>query len=96
VVEETASTGTVASILASAAAGLVLHEDAAARLSTVDLAASGDIVLVIGPEGGIADEELAAFMAAGAVPVLLGRSILRTSTAGVAALAVLSTRLGRW
>jgi 16S rRNA (uracil1498-N3)-methyltransferase len=86
----------VATLLHHAAAGLVLHEAATARLSTVDLPLAGDIVLVIGPEGGIADEELAAFDQAGAVEVLLGQTILRTSTAGPAALAVLSARLGRW
>jgi len=74
----------------------VLHEEATARLSTVDLPDAAEIVLVIGPEGGIAPEELAAFAGAGAVPVRLGDTVLRTSTAGVAALAVLSARLGRW
>ena len=73
----------------------VLHEEAAARLSTVDLPA-GDILVVVGPEGGIAPSELEAFVDAGAVPVRLGDTVLRTSTAGVAALAVLSARLGRW
>jgi 16S rRNA (uracil1498-N3)-methyltransferase len=73
----------------------VLHEGAGARLSTVDIPA-GDLLLVVGPEGGVAPEELAAFEATGAVPVRLGDSVLRTSTAGVAALAVLSARLGRW
>jgi 16S rRNA (uracil1498-N3)-methyltransferase len=53
-------------------------------------------VLVVGPEGGIAPEELAAFTGAGAVPVRLGENILRTSTAGAVALAVLCARLGRW
>jgi len=74
---------------------LVLHEEATVRLSTVELPA-GDILVVVGPEGGIAPEELEAFVAAGAVPVRLGDTVLRTSTAGVAALAVLSARLGRW
>jgi 16S rRNA (uracil1498-N3)-methyltransferase len=77
-------------------ASLVLHEDATARLSTVELPETDETVLVVGPEGGIAPEELAAFEAAGAVPVRLGAEVLRTSTAGVAALAVLSARLGRW
>jgi 16S rRNA (uracil1498-N3)-methyltransferase len=75
---------------------LVLHEEATARLSTVDLPATGDITLVVGPEGGISPEELAAFETNGARPVRLGPSVLRTSTAGVAAIAVLSARLGRW
>jgi len=75
---------------------LVLHGRAAARLSTVELPDAREIVLVVGPEGGVAPDELAAFTAAGAVPVRLGDTVLRTSTAGVAALAVLSARLGRW
>jgi 16S rRNA (uracil1498-N3)-methyltransferase len=74
----------------------VLHEEATARLSTVELPELPEIVLVVGPEGGVAPEELAAFTAAGAVPVRLGDTVLRTSTAGVAALSVLSGRLGRW
>jgi 16S rRNA (uracil1498-N3)-methyltransferase len=77
-------------------AHLVLHEEAVQPLSTVPLPAGDEVVLVVGPEGGIAPEELATFEKAGAVPVRLGGSVLRTSTAGVAALAVLSTRLGRW
>jgi 16S rRNA (uracil1498-N3)-methyltransferase len=53
-------------------------------------------VLVVGPEGGVAPDEIGAFVDAGAVPVRLGRSVLRTSTAGVAALSVVSARTGRW
>jgi 16S rRNA (uracil1498-N3)-methyltransferase len=91
-----APTPAVASRLSTAAAGFVLHEEATARLTEVELPGSGDIVLVIGPEGGISPKELAEFEAAGAVPVRLGSAVLRTSTAGVAALSVLSARLGRW
>jgi 16S rRNA (uracil1498-N3)-methyltransferase len=87
------STRTVAGRLGS---GLVLHESASTRLSTVDLPADGDLVLVVGPEGGLAPEEVAAFEQAGGRAVRLGNSVLRTSTAGMAALAVLSARLGRW
>jgi 16S rRNA (uracil1498-N3)-methyltransferase len=90
------STGAVASRLADAALALVLHESASAQLSTVELPVDGDIVLVIGPEGGIAPEELASFEAVGAQAVRMGPSVLRTSTAGPAALAVLSARVGRW
>jgi len=86
----------VAARVNGAAAALVLHEEAEERLSAVDLPRTGEIVLVVGPEGGIAPEELAALRTAGGVPVRLGAEVLRTSTAGVAALAVLSARLGRW
>ena len=55
----------------------------------------GEIVIVVGPEGGISDEELAAFAAVGAEPVRMGTSVLRTSTAGVAATAALLART-RW
>ncbi len=95
-VSPAAATPAVADRLASAAAGYVLHEDAVAPLSGVRLPPVGDIVLVVGPEGGITPDELAAFEAAGAQAVRLGPAVLRTSTAGVAALAVLSVRLGRW
>ncbi|GIF00193.1 16S rRNA (uracil(1498)-N(3))-methyltransferase [Paractinoplanes rishiriensis] len=90
------STRQVAARLAGAAAGFVLHEEATERLAAAALPASGEIVLVVGPEGGIDTRELAEFVAAGATAVRLGRDVLRTSTAGVAALAVLSARLSRW
>ncbi len=80
----------------AAAATFVLHEGASTPLTAVELPPAGDIVLVVGPEGGISDEELATFAAAGATAVRLGDSVLRTSTAGVAAICVLSARLGRW
>ena len=70
---------------------LVLHEEASQPLS--GLALTGDVVLVVGPEGGIGAEELAAL---GGAPVRLGPSVLRTSTAGAAAAAVVSATTGRW
>jgi 16S rRNA (uracil1498-N3)-methyltransferase len=90
------STRQVAARLGAAAAAFVLHEEATVPLATAALPAAGEIVLVIGPEGGITDAESEAFVAAGASAVRLGREVLRTSTAGVAGLAVLSARLGRW
>lgn len=78
------------------AATFVLHEEAATPLAAVTLPAGGDIMLIVGPEGGISDAELAAFVAAAAVPVRLGDTVLRTSTAGLAAACVLATRLRRW
>ena len=73
---------------------LVLHESAGVGLSEVEL--SGDVVLVVGPEGGLTPEELDAFRAVGAQVVRLGPTVLRTSTAGAAATAVVSSRTGRW
>lgn len=77
---------------------LVLEPTASVPLSGVALAPDDarDLVLVVGPEGGIAPEELVALADAGATAARLGTSVLRTSTAGPAALAVLNARLGRW
>jgi 16S rRNA (uracil1498-N3)-methyltransferase len=94
-VAELADTGHVAARL-RAGTGLVLHERASGPLTAVALPSTGEVVLVVGPEGGISDDELAAFTAAGARAVRLGEPVLRTSTAGVAALAALSPLLGRW
>jgi 16S rRNA (uracil1498-N3)-methyltransferase len=79
----------------SAALALVLHEDAQQPLARIELPAAGDVVLVVGPEGGVAPDELGAFVAAGAVAVRLGPHVLRSSSAGPAALAVLSAAV-RW
>jgi len=78
-----------------AALAVVLHEEATTPLTSVTLPAEGDVLVVVGPEGGIAPEELTALTAAGAVPARLGEHVLRSSTAGPAALAVLSAA-GRW
>jgi 16S rRNA (uracil1498-N3)-methyltransferase len=80
---------------ASTALVLILEPTAGTALSTVDLD-DRDVVLVVGPEGGVSREELDLFEAAGCLPVRLGDGILRTSTAGPAAIAVLNARLGRW
>jgi 16S rRNA (uracil1498-N3)-methyltransferase len=90
------STRQVGARVAGAGAAFVLHEEATERLTTAALPGGGDIVLVVGPEGGITADEVAAFTAAGARAVRLGETVLRTSTAGVAALAVLNARLDRW
>lgn len=98
-VAEAMSTKQVAALLAGADLAMVLHEDREApsgALATAGLPDSGSIVLVVGPEGGVSPEELAAFAAAGAHPYRLGPSVLRTSTAGTAATAVLLARTGRW
>ncbi|QCD55819.1 16S rRNA (uracil(1498)-N(3))-methyltransferase [Streptomyces hawaiiensis] len=95
-VAEAATTKQVAVLLAGAEFAAVLHESGDAPLATAELPSTGDIVLVVGPEGGVAPEELALFEEAGAKAYHLGRSVLRTSTAGTAAAAVLLARTGRW
>ena len=74
---------------------LVLDPTAPVRLSEIE-PDDRDLVLVVGPEGGISEEELRRLTEAGAERVLLGDTVLRTSTAGPAAIAVLSVALGRW
>lgn len=96
VVTAPAPTAAVAHRLGAAAAGLVLHESAVPPLASVALPDDGDVVLVVGPEGGISDRELETFTAAGGQPVRLGGTVLRTSTAGAVAAAVVSARTGRW
>jgi 16S rRNA (uracil1498-N3)-methyltransferase len=95
----------VASVVSAGGLVLVLHEDAAQSLATVPVpvpvpvAAEGgdsDLLVVVGPEGGITDAELVLLTGVGASVVRLGPQVLRSSSAGAAALAVLSTRLGRW
>nr|WP_277605974.1 16S rRNA (uracil(1498)-N(3))-methyltransferase [Glycomyces sp. L485] len=81
--------------LREAAQVLVLDAEAPTPLSAVNLAESGEIALVIGPEGSISPEELRALAEFGE-PIRLGETVLRTSTAGAAASAVLQARLGRW
>ena len=81
----------------------VLHESAEQKLSQLltALNAPGSstpdrIVLVVGPEGGISDAELDSLSAVGADPVLLGPTILRSSSAGAAGLVMVQNSLGRW
>jgi 16S rRNA (uracil1498-N3)-methyltransferase len=98
-VADAATTGQVAALLAGADFAAVLHSDfeyGSEPLATAELPAEGEIVLVVGPEGGVSPEELALFRGAGAKAYVLGRSVLRTSTAGTAAAALLLGRTGRW
>jgi 16S rRNA (uracil1498-N3)-methyltransferase len=95
-VAEMASTAEVAALVAEADLAVVLHEEASAPLAALDVPAAGTVVVVVGPEGGLSDDEVAAFVAAGAVSVRLGSEVLRTSTAGLAAAAALLSRTRRW
>lgn len=95
-VADAATTKQVARLLAEADFAAVLHEEGAQPLATAELPTTGRIVLVVGPEGGVSPDELAVFAEAGAKPYRLGRTVLRTSTAGTAATALLLGRTGRW
>jgi 16S rRNA (uracil1498-N3)-methyltransferase len=91
-----AGTEDVVSLLAGADLAVVVHEAATAALPDLDVPSSGSLVVVVGPEGGITEEEVAAFRTAGAHVVRMGEPVLRTSTAGVAAVAALLSRTPRW
>ncbi len=83
-----ASTSQVAALLAAAPAAYVLHESASVHVSTTRPPRT-EIVLVVGPEGGISPDEMTRFVAAGAHPILIADTVLRTVTAGAVAVAQL-------
>lgn len=75
---------------------LVLDPQAAEGLAEFQVVGDAPILVVVGPEGGLDEHEVSALVASGATPLRLGDTVLRTSSAGPAALAVLNVRLGRW
>lgn len=100
-----AGTAAVCERIAAADLALILHEDAHDALAVVarnwqaaQPAKPGqlDVVMIVGPEGGISPAEVDAFVAAGARMALLGHHVLRSSTAGPAAVVLLNQELGRW
>jgi 16S rRNA (uracil1498-N3)-methyltransferase len=98
-IADAATTKQVAALLAEADLAAVLHSDfehGSDPLAAAQLPAEGEIVLVVGPEGGVARDELALFEEAGAKAYTLGPTVMRTSTAGTAAAALLLGLTGRW
>jgi 16S rRNA (uracil1498-N3)-methyltransferase len=91
-----ASTAEVEGRTTSAGLAVVLHEDATARLRDLTIPPTGEVVLIVGPEGGVSPAELERLAAAGAIPARLGPSVLRTSTAGTVAAAVVLASTDRW
>lgn len=91
-----AEIATTAQVAALGPLVLVLDPAANATIATTDLEGVETITLVVGPEGGIDPREFAALVAGGARRVRLGPEVLRTSTAGPAAIAALSILLNRW
>lgn len=74
----------------------VLHESATVEFAALPLADAPEMILVVGPEGGLDESEVAALVEAGAVAVSLGPTVLRTSTAAAVALGAIGVLTGRW
>jgi 16S rRNA (uracil1498-N3)-methyltransferase len=91
-VSEPVTTRQLVELVASADLTLVLHEQADESIAKVDLPEAGTILIIIGPEGGISADELSELTRAGAQPVSISDGVLRTSTAGIVALAGLKLR----
>ena len=85
-----ADTTRVVERIRAAELALVLHESAEKTLARVNLPEAGEILLIVGPEGGISPDELERFQQAGAVPVRISDGVLRTSTAGAIAIGQLT------
>lgn len=95
-VAEPVATRELARLVPESSMTLVLHEAATESLGSVSLPAAGELVLVVGPEGGVSEDELAALTDAGARTVRLGPTVLRASTAGAVALGALGVLTDRW
>jgi len=95
-VEDLATVGDVVDRLEDAALAVVLHEEATAPLASVEVPSGGEVIVVVGPEGGLTDAEVTTLTRAGAHAVRLGPEVLRTSTAGVAAVSGMLVRSPRW
>ncbi len=95
-VADLAATDEVVELLREAALAVVLHEEANLALASLGVPDIGEVIVVVGPEGGLSNAELALFAGAGARSVRLGEEVLRTSTAGLAAISALLSRTPRW
>ena len=91
-----ATTENIVDEIAKSDLTLILHESAVNSLSSVVTPGSKNVLIIIGPEGGLTDEEIETFAAAGGKVVLMGRPILRSAHAGLAALAAVNTALSVW
>lgn len=95
-IEDAVATDGLLDRIRRAAWAVVLHEAAAHPLAALPPPTTGELLVVVGPEGGITEAELTAMAAAGARIARLGGSVLRAGTAGVAAAAVVLASSGRW
>ncbi|MEV6872187.1 16S rRNA (uracil(1498)-N(3))-methyltransferase [Amycolatopsis sp. NPDC051128] len=95
-ITEPATTTELAGLATTMSLTIVLESDVPDRLTDLTLPDTGDILLVVGPEGGITDEELRTLCEAGAQAVRLGTTVLRTSTAAAVALGAIGALTTRW
>lgn len=85
-----------ADVIAAGGVVAVLHEEGATPIRDLPLATAPEVVLVVGPEGGLDDAEIADLTALGATSVILGPEVLRTSTAAAVALGAIGVLTDRW
>lgn len=91
------STSEVITSIGEGGFGIVFHEEASTKFSDLTIPNSqSSVYLVIGPEGGINEQELLSFQNNGSKVVRLGDTVLRSAHAGFAALSAVQTKLGRW
>jgi 16S rRNA (uracil1498-N3)-methyltransferase len=96
-VVDAASTDQICALIKQSSCTVVFHESAPSALSELKLPLGiSDVVIIIGPEGGITDEELARFSDAGAMLSRMGRPVLRSAHAGIAAVSALCAKLQVW
>ncbi|MEY4135910.1 MAG: hypothetical protein RL205_38 [Actinomycetota bacterium] len=91
-----ASLAEIRALVSAASAAYLLHEEASALLGHAAVPASGDIVVIVGPEGGISPDEVEALTESGAQAVLIGSTVLRSSSAGALGIAALMSRSPSW
>jgi 16S rRNA (uracil1498-N3)-methyltransferase len=94
---DAASTDQICALIKQSSCTVVFHESAPSGLSELKLPLGiSDLVIIIGPEGGITDEELTRFSDAGALLSRMGRPVLRSAHAGIAAVSALCAKLQVW
>jgi 16S rRNA (uracil1498-N3)-methyltransferase len=95
-VTEPVTTAALARQVSAAGCAIILEADTLAKLHELPLTDAGSILLIVGPEGGISAAERTVLRGAGAAQARVGPTVLRTSTAGAMAAAVLLSRTSRW
>jgi len=91
-----AATNAIVDQIAQADLAIVFHESATMKVSEIVIPGCRKVAIIIGPEGGLTDDEIDTFAAAGAKVALMGRPVLRSAHAGLAALSAVNTALSVW